>query len=742
MNALTPHALAPLWRVPTAWAAGAAADAANDVPIVLRRPGPIYSPPVRPAAPAASAPGAWSDKHVLRSEDTSSSSDASDSYNSESTDAAAAGAIAHSPSGAAAADTTSQLQSAVPLAALSGQECSSVSRSALQHTSLTKATEGPSSASALMAPHDASTDGDPVVAAASIACPAATPSSALGAAAPATQVAQHQWAAPVAPPTAVLPIAALPQPRGWLAGAGAGPALGVVEAPHACFSLPGMLGTAGRQYIQVVDLSPEHLPPVETDECASPAAAWKGADTVGGPADDDLADSSGGQPRPSNLSGAWDGRGADADEVVAAAMREAEATLQLSSLQEAMARLERQADALEVEIGGVGLATEAVQHAMAARQLGGRAGLLGKLGTQVEDAIRDGMHDLQMLGTVQSQLSAARALSAESQTPPPGATTSPSRIPVRPSPRLKALSASSRSTPRPASTTHSSAGGRARGGAPPPNRSSPREARPAGQSGSTGPAHVDQAASSTTAAAANSSAGGGAADAGRGSGVRRSSGRPGASRSAARGTADPTRHPGGKSRIRSGSSGVSAPRQATSVAAPPARSAPQPPPPTERQMHLDKRLARAEATLSKLLLPIRGAEAYADVTSEGECANGDARARAEGAWDTPPPSPGRMPAGQSSSPRAQSSLGTPSRTTPKVQHARGGGLSGLAPSAATPEGSPLRGQRGATIGGGTDGVASGVHADSGTVNGGRRAQKAAVVAAEANLLDAMRSAVG
>ena len=93
------------------------------------------------------------------------------------------------------------------------------------------------------------------------------------------------------------------------------------------------------------------------------------------------ADGRPGALRPSHPDGVWGGRSADD---VVQAMREVEASSRLSSLQEAMAQLERQADALEVELGGVGTVAEAVQYGLTARQLGARAGLLVPLCSQAD----------------------------------------------------------------------------------------------------------------------------------------------------------------------------------------------------------------------------------------------------------------------------------------------------------------------------------------------------------------------
>lgn len=253
-----------------------------------------------------------------------------------------------------------------------------------------------------------------------------------------------------------MPLAA-PPTRVWVADAGA--AVDTLEAPYACFHLPGMLGIAGRQYIQVVDLLPEHLPPVETEREAAAAARERAAGPTGqegseegaiGDGDDVMnrgdvsaangADGRPGALRPSHPDGVWGGRSADD---VVQAMREVEASSRLSSLQEAMAQLERQADALEVELGGVGTVAEAVQYGLTARQLGARAGLLGKLGTQVEAAIQEGQRDMKKVDALEGQLHATRATQS-APAAPPLATSSPSRIPVCPSPRLVALSASAR----------------------------------------------------------------------------------------------------------------------------------------------------------------------------------------------------------------------------------------------------------------------------------------------------------
>ena len=104
-----------------------------------------------------------------------------------------------------------------------------------------------------------------------------------------------------------------------------------------------------------------------------------------------LSDASFPQPRPSHPEGAWGGR--QADEVIIAS-RKAEVGQRIDSMTQFLSRLEKQADALEVEMGMTDNDTEAVEEWYAARQLGAREFMLGHLERQVELALREGREDL------------------------------------------------------------------------------------------------------------------------------------------------------------------------------------------------------------------------------------------------------------------------------------------------------------------------------------------------------------
>ena len=74
-----------------------------------------------------------------------------------------------------------------------------------------------------------------------------------------------------------------------------------------------------------------------------------------------------------------------------------------------LARLERQADALEVEIAGTAAAADAAELGFNARQLGARAGLLGVLEWQAEAALCEGRSDLRTLDALSEQLQSRSA---------------------------------------------------------------------------------------------------------------------------------------------------------------------------------------------------------------------------------------------------------------------------------------------------------------------------------------------
>lgn len=231
--------------------------------------------------------------------------------------------------------------------------------------------------------------------------------------------------AAVSKPRAIVPISTLP---------GEATMLGNMPSATAnpTFSLPGMRGLAGRQYIQVVELFPEHMPPVEDHDEADEVmdSSLHLPHTCGADAGDETAGCRAeappsSPPRPSHPAGAWSGR--DADEVIHAAM-EADVGQRLSSMADFLARLERQADLLEAEIDGAGAAADATEVGFAARQLGARAGMLGKLESQVEAALLQGRGDLHSLGDLSAQLASRSARGgAQCSVGGPTAATSPPR---------------------------------------------------------------------------------------------------------------------------------------------------------------------------------------------------------------------------------------------------------------------------------------------------------------------------
>ena len=188
----------------------------------------------------------------------------------------------------------------------------------------------------------------------------------------------------------------------------------LLAAPHATFSLPGM--QRGKQYIQVVDLLPEHMPPAvdpdddseteeeeeEAEEAASsrkiptPKKAPKKA-AASAEADYDAVPTK----KPSDPDGAWKGR--TADEVIEAQL-EAEHGKRLGSMADFISRLERQADALEIEMGRIGDGVDAVDLGWSAHKVGVQAGLMTRLGKQVESAVQEHHYDLAAVNALGRQL--------------------------------------------------------------------------------------------------------------------------------------------------------------------------------------------------------------------------------------------------------------------------------------------------------------------------------------------------
>jgi hypothetical protein len=137
----------------------------------------------------------------------------------------------------------------------------------------------------------------------------------------------------------------------------------VVDLPRAQFELPGMAGdSAPCQYIQVVDLLPEHMPPIDhdhdddddADDVAGGGVAEAGAVGVVGTAGTGAEEGRGGAAAEFGDEGwrhtppaEWDGRSAAQ---VVEDERDAEVGARLTALQRAMERLESEADNLEREL--------------------------------------------------------------------------------------------------------------------------------------------------------------------------------------------------------------------------------------------------------------------------------------------------------------------------------------------------------------------------------------------------------
>ena len=390
---------APLWRSDQ-WTGYAASvrdeQLAEAVPVLLRRPGPL-------AAPAAGIKDRESNPQ---------------SSSSSSSSCASASPVRPSPPGF----TFAVAPAMTAIATASAAETTTVATSPMQSP---RGAAAASSGSPLKSPPG--TGGGSRYASSAGASPRAH---AAASTTPAAATAQASG-----PPQAVVPIASLPL-QAWLAETGA--AAGVVEGPHACFELPGMLGAAGRRYIQVVDLQPAHMPPIalaDDHPTAAQHASQSGGGGGGGGADGaDGADGAtspdgGGTFRPSHPKGAWGGRSADQ---VIDEMHEAEATQWLGTLQATMARLERQADALEIELGGVANAADVVHADFAQRRMGASAALIDHLDVQAEKLLHGRQKDLSSLRTLQEQLRTRGApVSAPALASPP---------------RLVALSASPRAS--------------------------------------------------------------------------------------------------------------------------------------------------------------------------------------------------------------------------------------------------------------------------------------------------------
>ena len=148
----------------------------------------------------------------------------------------------------------------------------------------------------------------------------------------------------------------------------------VVQAAYARFDVPGMLGRAGRCYLQVVDLGPEDMPPGPVH-----VAAW--ADD----GDDDGADSASLSASAARLSSST---GRDGEQGGARAGGAASAELdrmggRLHTMKQQMAQLEAEADAMEAELEGTSIEADAAEALHAAQVLQGGALVLRSVASRV-----------------------------------------------------------------------------------------------------------------------------------------------------------------------------------------------------------------------------------------------------------------------------------------------------------------------------------------------------------------------
>lgn len=192
----------------------------------------------------------------------------------------------------------------------------------------------------------------------------------------------------------------------------------VIEEAHAHFELPGMLGETAGTYIQVVDLLPEHMPPL--DEAVDGAPDEE--PVAKGTADASLTtDETSNALEPGDMGwrhmppAEWGGK--NVDEIVAE-VRDAELGGRLAAMQRAMARLEEQADQLEEELGKADTAVEAVDFGVGARELGAHAARVGLVDGSVQRAERGAQSQLEALASLEAGLNAEASRRAYGSPPP------------------------------------------------------------------------------------------------------------------------------------------------------------------------------------------------------------------------------------------------------------------------------------------------------------------------------------
>jgi len=204
----------------------------------------------------------------------------------------------------------------------------------------------------------------------------------------------------------------------------------VLEAVQARFEIPGLNSSC--HYIQVVDLLPEHMPPLDeaidgtADEQSSEEAGSAGADVGQAPAQAVTRDEecTGEEParalEPGDLGwrherpAAW---GVKSTGEAVSAVRDAELGGRLSAMMRAMERLEQQADRLEDELGVASMAVDAVDIGLGARALGTRVGPMAHVESSVQRAECASQHTLQALTSLGAGMQAASSASADASTP-------------------------------------------------------------------------------------------------------------------------------------------------------------------------------------------------------------------------------------------------------------------------------------------------------------------------------------
>ena len=418
---------------------------------------------------------------------------------------------------------------------------------------------------------------------------------------------------PAGPVRPLMHISSLPPNSPWQSAPVASGS--VVAAPYAQFEVPGMLGSGStRQYIQVVDLRPEHMPPVDVESWAAQERARAEAEAEGAGTGQEVDSRAEAAVRPSHPLGAWSGR--SPDEAVRNVYEEEAGRYPLGT---------------PGDDGAAGATDRCPRDRIDGRQHRGggdrtrpggtraraRAGLLTHLERHVEAAIGEGRRDLHAVERMQTA-SAAIATTAAAPLSPRAAPASQSsvRSPQRmvASPRMPPATAAQGGG---RGTGGRGTGGRGTGGRGTVGRGTAARGTGGRSTGST-PRPSEAAATAPPSATASStlrsvvapappapaSAAGvpvvprGRGVGSRGSSARGSSVRGGGGRAASSAVRPP---PQRALPPRLAPSDSAAPRRVPAVSA--SQQLLRASAERQKQKHLNTRLARAEATLQKLLSP-------------------------------------------------------------------------------------------------------------------------------------------